>query len=131
MISKNYQQQLTLISATVDLFGRNMFFLPLQTSYIFERLQSLTSFEINFVVDQNKNKILACDWLSPARFEHQLESAGVMLVTGQLNRTVDMSCLCKWTVHVICKRCCRAFRQPNRGLFMKTYNRCLVSFLNS
>ena len=28
-MSKNYQQQLTLISATVDLFGRNMFFFAL------------------------------------------------------------------------------------------------------
>ena len=97
---------------------------------IFERLQSLISFEIDFVVCQNYNKIPACDWLSPARFEHQLDSADVMLVTGQLNRTVDMSCLCKWTMRVICKRCCRAFRRLNRCLFMKTYNRCLVSFLN-
>ena len=48
-------------------------------------LQSLISFEIDFVVCQNYNKILACDWLSPAQFEYQFDSAGVMLVTGPLN----------------------------------------------
>ena len=70
-------------------------------SYLFKWLQSLILFEINFAVNQNYNKIIACDWLSPAQFEHHLDSAGVMLVTGQLNGTLDMSYLCKWAVRVM------------------------------
>ena len=70
-------------------------------SYIFKWLQSLILFEINFAVNQNYNKIIACDWLSPAQFEHHLDSAGVMLVTGQLNGTLDMLYLCKWAVRVM------------------------------
>ena len=61
------------------------------------------------MVCQNYDKIHACDWLPAARFEHQLDSADVMLVTGQLNRTVDMLCVHKWAVRVMSTRCCHAF----------------------
>ena len=48
-----------------------------------------------------------------------------MLVIGQRNRIGDTSCLCKWTVRVLYAR-----RRVNVVFFMKTCNRCLVSFLN-
>ena len=41
-------------------------FLPSQHSYVFTRLKSLISSEIDFVVNQNYNKIIKRDW-----FEHQ------------------------------------------------------------
>ena len=44
--------------------------------------------------------------------------------------TVNTSCMCKWTERVMCARCCSAFRRVNSFFFMKTYNRCLVSFSN-
>ena len=46
------------------------------------------------------------------------------------NRTVNTSCMCRWTERVMCARCCSAFRRVNSFFFMKTYNRCLVSFSN-
>ena len=44
--------------------------------------------------------------------------------------TVNTSCMCRWTERVMCARCCSAFRRVNSFFFMKTYNRCLVSFSN-
>ena len=48
-----------------------------------------------------------------------------MLVIGQCNRTVkgtdSMSCLGKWTEHVLCTCCCLAFGQTVVFFFMKTY----------
>ena len=43
-----------------------MSFLPLHHSKVFTRLKSLISSEIDFVVNQNYNKIIERDW-----FEHQ------------------------------------------------------------
>ena len=47
-------------------FAEMYFFLPSQHSQVFTRLKSLISSEIDFVVNQNYNKISARDW-----FEHQ------------------------------------------------------------
>ena len=47
------------------------------------------------------------------------------------NRTVNASCLCEWTERVMCALLSRI--SPSKLLFfvfMKTYNRCLVSFSN-
>ena len=98
---------LSNLAKTLPKYAHGKFYLNMlkkckvDMSYIFKWLQSLIFFEINFAVNQNYNKIIACDWLSPAQFEHHLDSAGVMLVTGQLNGTLDMSYLCKWAVRVM------------------------------
>ena len=66
----------------------------------------------NYMVNQNYNKNLERNWLSPARFEHYWDSERVMLVIGQCNGTVHFADL---TIVFF---------------FMKTYYRCLVSFSN-
>ena len=38
-------------------------------------------------------------------------SVRVTFVIGQCNRTVNSSCLFKWTERVMCARCCLAFRR--------------------
>ena len=49
-------------------------------------------------IDQNYYKILERDWLSAARFEHELDSVRVMmLVIGQCTRHDA----CNWTVRII------------------------------
>ena len=49
-------------------------------------------------------------------------------VVGQLQGTVNMSCLGKWTVSLMCMCYSCAFCQVDRFFLM--YNRCLVSFSN-
>ena len=74
--------------------------------------------------------ILECDWLSPAKLEHQQDSVCIRLAIGLCNRTVtgtiNMLCLYKWTASLKCMCCSCTFCQVD-GFFL-TYNRCLVSF---
>lgn len=53
----------------------------------------------------------------------------IRLCSRTVTRTVNMSCLGKWTVSLMCMCCSRAFCQVD-GFFFLTYNRCLVSFSN-
>ena len=41
----------------------------------------------------------------------------IMLVNGQFNRTVNMSCLCNWTEHVMCTCCCFEFCRVTFAIF--------------
>jgi len=61
------------------------------------------------VVNQNYSKILECDWLSPAQFEHQLGHVHRVCtscllwdsVIGQLTRHACV-CTCTWTEIASC-----------------------------
>ena len=112
------------------LIGREFFFSLTQ-----QRLKN-SSFSKCKCINQSYNKVLERVWSLPARLEHQYDSVRVVPVIGQYNRTVkgtvNTSCPCNWTECVMCVRCCLAFRRVNCCcfFFMKTYNRCLVSFSN-
>ena len=61
----------------------------------------------------------------------------VTLVIERCNRivkeTVNTSCLCEWTEHVMCTSCFLSFHLVNCFFFfnfMKKFNQCLVSFSN-
>ena len=41
----------------------------------------------------------------------------IMLVNGQFNSTVNMSCLCNRTEHVMCACCCFEFCRVNFAIF--------------
>ena len=55
--------------------------------------------------NQNYNRSLECDCLSPAQFEHQQDNVCIMLVIGWCNLRIIMLCLCKRTVCFICAHC--------------------------
>ena len=79
------------------------------------------TFHTNSDHNQNYDKILECDWLSPARFEHLKDSVRIMLVIGQCNRTVkgtvNTSYLCKWTECIMSVHCCLAFCRVKSWFF--------------
>ena len=68
---------------------------------------------------RNYKKILKRDWLSPAQFEYEQDSVCVMLVNGQSKRTVNMSCLYKWTECFMCVHCCFTFHPVNCFFFLQ------------
>ena len=109
---------------------KGVFFFPLRQ----QRLKN-SSFSKCKCINQSFNNVLERVWLLPARLEHQCDSVRVVPVIGQYSRTVkgtvNTSYPCNWTERVMCVRCCLAFRRVNCCFFfMKTYNRCLVSFSN-
>ena len=92
--------------AFVSLFSRNVFMGNLcKRGVALEFVRDITSTSnCRFLLNQKYKKIFERDRLSAARFEHLQDTIYVVFVIGQRNSIVITSCLCNWTVRVICAR---------------------------